>query len=370
MIARPPTAWDLWVLRALDPTAQPADVVALREARRRQAGWELAAGERLLAGDVRPVAPGRRLLAERPELTSGLVVSLHLGPYQLVLEPFVAAGLTLTVVLNRAAEQRLRPMAERLLERLGRRGRLRWLVVEDPGAGRRLLRALRDGGPVLAFADGNQGHDGLAGTRLRGVPYRLPGREIRVRTGLGRLACRTGCAVHPLRVRWCDDGQTVDWSVLPTQRWGRDDDPVAVTRLLLDWVFTEIAAAPQQWSFWDMLGETAAGFVPAAPGRAVPLGLHDDYRRAFLICVARAAATVRLELDTALEIWPGGVLADLGADRFYTAEGLDRVDLALLEDRPTLQNLLDARGNDWVAYHALRLCLLGLARLSGEARGA
>ncbi len=370
MIARPTSIWDLWVLRALDPDAQPGDVAALRESRRLQSGWEMAACERLLAGDPRSVGPGRRLLERRPELKSGLILTLHLGPYQFVLEPFVAAGLTLTVVLNRAAEQRLRPVAENLLQRLGHRGRLNWLVVEDPAAGRHLLRALRDGGPVLAFADGNQGHDGLAGTRRRGVPYRLPGREIRVRTGLGRVICRTGCPVHPVRVRWQDDGQTVDWSALPTQRWGRQDDPVAVTRLLFDWVFTEVAAEPQQWSFWDMLGETAAGFAPASGGREVPPGLQADYRRAFLICLARASATIVLEMETSLEIWPGDVLADLGADRFYSAEGLTRADLALLNDRPSLQKLLIVRGRDWVAYHGLRLCLLGLARMSGEAHGA
>jgi len=287
-----------------------------------------------------------------------------------VLEPFLAAGLDLAVLLNRAAERRLRPMAEALMRRLGLRGRVRWLVVEETETGRRLLRSLRDGGPVLAFADGNQGHDGTAGTRRRGVPYRLPGREICVRTGLGRLICRTGCPVHPLRVRWTEDGESVDWSALPTQRWRRDDDPVAVTQRLFDWVFTEVASAPRQWSYWDMLGESAAGFAPSARGRAVPPGLQTDYRRAFLICLARAASTVRLELESTLELWPGDVLLDLGTDRFYGAEGLSRSDLALLLARPTLHDLLVARGEEWVAYHGLRLCLLGLARLSGASGGA
>ena len=104
MITSPPTEWDLWVLRALDPDAGPADVIAQRDARRRHEKQELEACRRLLAGDLRSVLPGRRLLAQRPELTGGLILTLHLGPYQLVLEPFLAAGLELTVVLNQAAE--------------------------------------------------------------------------------------------------------------------------------------------------------------------------------------------------------------------------------------------------------------------------
>ena len=360
------TPWDLWVLRILDPTAQPADLLALREAHRRQEGWELAACDRLLAGDDSPVRQGRELLAERPELAQGLILTMHLGPYQFVLEPFVAAGLELTILLNRSAEQRLRPIAEGLLRRLGHRGRLSWIAVEDADAGRRLLRTLRDGGPVLAFADGNQGRDGLAGTRRLGVPYRLPGREIRVRTGLARLICRTGCPVHPLCVRWHDDGRGVDWSAQPTQRWGRSDNPVAVTHRLLDWVFTEVAAAPHQWSYWDMLGETAAAFSPPLRSHSITPGLRDDYRRSFMICLARAPDTVRLALDSEVEAWPGDVLADLGNDRFYSAEGLDHGDLDLLRgEGATLTQLMAARNREWLVFHGLRLCLLGLARLSG-----
>jgi hypothetical protein len=369
MTAPDATPWDLWVLRAIDPVATAVDVAALRQARRRQAGWELAAFQRLLGGDLGLARAGRDLLARRPELAGGLIVSLHLGPYQFLLEPFLAAGLTLTVVLNRVAERQLRPRAEEVLRRLGHPGRLRWLSVEDPGAGRALLRCLREGGPALAFVDGNQGRDGLVGTRRHGVPYRLPGREIRVRTGLARLICRTGCPVHPICLRWADDaGGSVAWSAQQTQRWSASDDPVAVTHLLFDWATGEIAATPQQWTFWDMLAASASAFAPAARRPSVTPGLHADYRRAFRACLERAARTVRLALEVEAEVWPGDVLVDLTNDRFYSGEGLTSNDLRLLAaDGRTLADLEAARGRDWVDYHGLRLCLLGLARLRGLA---
>lgn len=366
MPAETVSPWDLWVLRAIDPTATADDVRRLIAARHRHNAAEEQLFARLLQGDVRPLAPGRAWLAGHPEARRGLVLTMHLGPFQLVLEPFVAAGLRLHVLLNADAARRLRPIADRLATALGHRGEVVWHVADDPRCGRGLLRALRDEEPVLAFADGNQGRDGLAGTRRHGVAYALPGREIRVRTGLARLACRTGCPVHPVAVRWSPGGRCIEWRPRPLQRWRTSDDPQAVTRGLMDWVFAEISAAPSQWSYWPMLGEVASGFATEQVGDDVPSALHDDYRRAFAAAIDRAAATVSVELEHALEIWPGDLLVDTTADRFYDAAGLTSADLALMNSRPpTLDSLVAARGRRWVDVHVLRLCLLGLARLRG-----
>lgn len=359
--------WDLWILQGLDPTATAEDVTRIIEARHVQNRWEAAFFQRLLAGDTTPLAPGRRLLRERPELTAGLVVTMHLGPFQFVLEPFLAAGLRLHLLINADAARRLRPVADRLATALHHRGEVVWHLADDPDCGRALLRALRSAEPILAFVDGNQGRDGLVGTRRHGVPYRLPGREIRVRTGLARFACRTGCAVHPLCVRWSADGRQIVWRDQPSQHWRADDDPGAVTRRLFDWVFSEVAASPTQWNYWPMLGEAAGCFADLAAHDAVPAGLHDDYRRAFILALTRAADTARVHLDTDLAVWPGDVLADLTHDHFFAAEGLTAADLDLWGDQPpTLADLTAARGGDWVAEHVLRLCLLGLAHLGGD----
>lgn len=363
--------WDLWILRGFDPAATHHDVQRLLAARRRQNDWESRLFQRLLAGDTTPLRPGRRLLHERPELASGLILTMHMGPFQFVLEPFLAAGHHLHLLINADAARRLRPVAARLAGALRHRGRLSWHHAEDPHCARALLRARRAGQPILAFADGNQGRDGLAGTRRHGVPYDLPGRQIRVRTGLARFVCRTGCPVHPVSLRWSGDGRTVLWHPQPTQQWGRDDDPVGVTHRIFDWIFNEVRQDPAQWSYWPMLGEAAHCFAPDPHAAPVPQVLQDDYRRAFALALARAADTARVHLEVEAEVWPGDVLADLSHDHFYPAAGLEQADLDLLRDEaPTLSRLRQLKGSDWVAEQALRLCLLGVARLAGRGAAA
>lgn len=361
--------WALWTLRALVPQADPAALQALRERQRRLRDLEDVAMRRLAAGDRRLLGPGRQLLAGAPQLRAGLILTLHSGPYQLALEPFLAAGLPLTVLLNEAARRALAPRAAALSARLGHTGEVTWASLGDRNCVRQVIAAIRRGEPVLAFADGNQGDDGFAGTRAHGRPYQLPGREIRLRSGLARLACRLECPVHPLAARWTPEGGVV-WRRAATQRWCRQDDPRLVAGLIMDWVVAEITSAPEQWSYWTMIAETASAFAPPAPSPAVPPALQEDYRQAFASCLARAATTVRVELEHELEVWPGDVLVDHTGDRFYAAEGLAEPDLAPLRGQsPTLATLVGLHGEAWVATHVLRLCLLGLARLGwGDAR--
>ncbi len=71
-------------------------------------------------------------------------------------------------------------------------------------------------------------------------------------------------------------------------------------------------------------------------------------------------------LESAVEVWPGDVLADLTQDRFFPAQGLTEADLdTLRQGHPTLDSLTETHGLEWVRFHGLRLCLLGLARLGG-----
>lgn len=362
--------WALWSLQAIVPDADAVALHALRARQRRLLGLEAAAMRRIQAGDLRLLLPGRRLLASRPELGTGLVLTVHLGPYQLLLEPFLAAGRTVTVLINPAARSSLKPQAEVLSHRLGHRGRIVWATLGEPTCMRQIVTGLRGQGPVIAFADGNQGTDGFAGTRERGRMYRLPGREIRLRDGLGRLACRLGCPVHPVTVLWTDEGGVV-WRPGATQRWSRQDDPGQVAALMMDWAVHEISAAPHQWSYWQMVGLSAAAFGPGRD-RSASLSpvLREDYARAFAICLERAPGSVCLELERAASVWPGDVLVDDTTDRFYAAHGLQDDELIpLREGRPTLAGLVALYGRAWVQTHGLRLCLLGLARLSwSEAR--
>ncbi len=98
----------------------------------------------------------------------------------------------------------------------------------------------------------------------------------------------------------------------------------------------------------------------------VPMGLRQDFRRAFDACLERSPDTVRLILEKEVEVWPGDVLADLSEDRFYPAAGLESDDLIPLRaGEPTLSEMVARHGPVWVRFHGLRLCLLGMARLGG-----
>lgn len=358
--------WELWNIRALWPEA---DLEFLADIKRRQDA--ILARERealagLWAGERACLAPGHSFVAAHPELASGITLSLHIGPYQLLAEPYLAAGLDPVILLNSNALPSFREPVARFLKRLGHRRQVSWIAVGEKSFVRELLQAVREERPVLVYLDGNSGQNGMEETRQRGMAYDLPGREIRVRTGLARLLCRLGCPVHPVVVHWDADHQLV-WRKGCTRSWRRDDDPAAVTRGLFDWAFAEIMKRPEQWHYWAMLRESSTCFGRGVLEQArVPAALQDDFGRSFRICLDRAASTVRLVLEHQAAVWPGEVLADLTDDRFYPAAGLRDADLEVLRQQsPTLARLCQLHGRAWVEFHALRLCLLGLARLGG-----
>ncbi len=366
LTANPGALWELWTLRALWPEAGWEDLHQIKQRQEEVLAREREALAGMWAGDRSFLAPGHNLLQQNHGLSSGLVVSLHQGPYQLLAEPFLAAGLDPVILLNSEARDSFREPTKAFMKALGHRGKIQWVSVGDRGFARELIRAIRDERPVLVYLDGNSGEEGLQGTRNKGLVYNLPGRDIRVRTGLARLASRLQCPVHPVALHWDEEG-TIVWQSFPSQQWSRGDDPNQITRLLYDWCFSEIMMRPHQWQYWAMLRESSACFSPGMGNSTqVPEGLREDFIRAFTICLEQSAATVKLLLEKSVEVWPGGILVDLTDDRFFLAEGIRDQDLKILRDgEPTLQELCAEHGLHWVKFHALRLCLLGMARLGG-----
>jgi len=360
-------AFELWNLRAVLPDAQEEDLLRIKRRQDADLAREREALAGLWSGTGAILAPGHDFFAARPELATGITVSLHLGPYQLLSEPWLHAGLDPVIVLNEQARRSFQPQAENLVRRLGHKGRIEWASLAERGFVRRMVGAVNDGRPVIVYLDGNTGADGDAATRDRGMRYKLPGRSIRVRTGLGRLACRLGCPVHRVALAWDDDG-TLLWEGDRSLAWTRKDDPQTVTRFLYDWCFTHIMRRPHQWRYWAMLRSASACFRSAVVDPAgVPTGLREDFQRAFMTCLERSPDTVRLVLDSDVEVWAGDILADLSRDRFYPASGLQDADLdPLRAGEPTLAELADHHGRTWVSFHGLRLCLLGMARLGGS----
>jgi len=178
--------WELWNLQALDPDADLTSLQVLRKQRNQFQEFENKALAALVRHQYEPLLPGRNLFRKHPELAHGLIVTMHIGPSQFLPEPLLYTGIGGTILLNHQAEKKLRPEAEKLSSLLCHRGKLDWVSVESPGFIRRLIRNLTNGQPVIVFLDGNTGVGGIKATRERGVDYQLPGRQIRVRGGLGR----------------------------------------------------------------------------------------------------------------------------------------------------------------------------------------
>lgn len=356
-------AWELWNFRTLFPEAGGDELLAVKREQDAILAREREALARLWSGDQVLLSPGRDYLAARPEMATGITVSLHTGPYQLLAEPWLDAGLEPLILLNQQALPRFREAVEPLSRRLGHARRVGWAAVGEPGFMRTVLAAARDGRPVLAYLDGNSGQDGAAGTRDRGLRYDLPGRSILVRTGLARLACRLGCQLHRVALRW--EGGRVVWDGAPSLVTDPRANPEEVTRELFDWAFGVIHARPAQWQYWAMLRDSSACFTTARLEESGPRSvLRDETRSAFLACCDHAADTVRLVLDHEIEVWSDEVLADLTIDRFYPAAGMAEEDLTILRiGQPTLGELREHHGDSWLRFHGLRLCLLGMARL-------
>lgn len=364
-LRRADLVWDLWNMRALFPRAEKGDLLQVLSQREKGLAREREALAGLWAGDQVILSPGRSFFRANPELRSGITVSLHQGPYQLLAEPWLAAGLDPVLLISAAAEAEFSAAAAGMSARLAHRGRLTFLPVGKPGFVKQAVQALKDGRPVLVYLDGNNGERGLARTREQGLRYQLPGREIRVRTGLARLACRLQAPVHPLGLRWAE--HAVVWEREPTLHPQRDDDPAVLARLLFDWLFSQVLRHPAQWHHWSMIKDSSACFATSGLDEPrVPMGLRQDFRRAFDACLERSPDTVRLILEKEVEVWPGDVLADLSEDRFYPAAGLESDDLIPLRaGEPTLSEMVARHGQVWVRFHGLRLCLLGMARLGG-----
>lgn len=112
-----------------------------------------------------------------------VVVSAHLGPFELVAALVAELGQQPAVVVRESYDPRLDPLIDAHRERRGveviHRGR--------PGAAFRILRALREGRPVGFLGD--------LGGRMRCRPARLLGHAIDVPVGPQRIACRVGCPI-------------------------------------------------------------------------------------------------------------------------------------------------------------------------------
>ncbi len=343
--------WDLWNLKALFPDWGEQEregllrVGAAQDARQQELfGDPAEARQRFEPG-------ARRVMREHPDLKTGLTVSLHLGPYSLAPVPWLVAGLDIHVLVNSTSLAEIKPIYDGLQAGLRLPGRVVWVPIEGEGFALRLWRALRRNQPVFAFLDGNDGLDGCEGTLRQGIRHGLPGRDIRVRTGLARLALRLRCPVHSLVTVWDDQGG-FNWQRGPTWRWPCGTAAEAATGELFDWGFGVIRRHPAQWRAWNMLTGVYDSYRPATPDPAAA----DPWW-----ILATAFRDTRLVWRRAAEVWPGDMLEDVAGNCFYAAEGLQAGEIGHLRGLGSFSpsELTEWRGKEWGVRHLPRLVALG-----------
>jgi len=355
--------WDLWNLKTLFPDwGEPERERLLRT------GASYDARQQALFAD--PVKARRRfgaaaadVLREHPDLRSGLTISLHLGPYSLAPVPWLVAGHNVHVLVNRASLSEIRPIYDGLQAVLNLPGRVVWVPIEGRGFALRLWRALRRGQPVFAFLDGNDGLDGCEGTLREGIVHRLPGRDIRVRTGLARLALRLRCPVHSLVTVWDGKGE-FNWQRGPSWHWPSDTSAAAATDEMFAWGFGMIRRHPAQWRAWNMLTGVYDSFrnEPSEPGART--GFADPRE----VLAAENRDTPLVWRRQAV-VWPGDMLEDVTGNCFYAAEGFSSSDLAHLTGLKGFSpaELVRWQNRGWVARHLPRLVALGfVGRLAAQ----
>lgn len=353
--------WDLWNLRTLFPGANADDLRSLQAASRRYDRIERNVFRHPERARAAYAAAAEEFMACHTELHRGLLLSLHLGPYSLAPVPWLLGGFDVQVLVNRRSLAGIKPIHDMIAERLKLPGRVNWVPIEGRSFALKLARTLHRDGLVLAYIDGNDGRGGADGTLSDGTAYDLPGRRIRVRTGLARLAGRLGCPVHAVTVDW--DGKLgLTWRRGPTWRPSPKTDPDATTRRFYDWAFAQIRQRPEQWRCWSMLPGVYDGFRP-----------EDDTPRPSAPApeTALAGAPRCPDPDTRIhwlkpaELWPGDILEDVRSHCFYDADGLEGRHLSVLAgtDGLTLGKVCECFGRSFVEHHLPRLERLGFIGL-------
>jgi hypothetical protein len=267
------------------------------------------------------------------------------------------------VLVNRGSLAEIRPVYDVLQQQLKLPGQIEWVAIEGAGFALRLLRALRRQQPVFAFLDGNDGLDGCEGTLRHGIVHHLPGRDIRVRTGLARLALGLRCPVHTLVTVW-DEHRGFSWQRGPTWRWERGTSAQDATGEMFTWAFDLIRRHPAQWRAWNMLTGVYDSFRESGPVS------EQDFADPWEI-TASANRELPLMWRREATIWPGDMLEDVTGHCFYDADGMESGDLKVLQ-KPATFSAAEVRqwlGERWAFEHLPRLVALGFVGRATAATG-
>jgi KDO2-lipid IV(A) lauroyltransferase len=211
---------------------------ALARASFRHHGTTLGECLHLLGRDCADV--GRRVVVEGWEVVEALraagrpilVLTGHCGNWELLAALINCRGLGMAVVARSLADAGLNELVVGLRRRFG----TETLERAAPGAARRLLRVLREGGALGMLIDQD--------TRVEGVWVPFFGRPAFTPVGAARIALRQGAAVVPAFIERLPDGRHHARFHPPLDL---PPDEVASTAAMTAAIEAQVRRRPEQW---------------------------------------------------------------------------------------------------------------------------
>ena len=301
-----------------------------------------------------------RIAALADEAGGGLVIcTFHIGPFRFLPLDLYNLGFSVTVPLNRSAYQELFTLGWGMEEEVQQRIGLR--PVDEPTSTLALARALRRGGLVLAYVDGNIGADGVTGEDVRS-PVEFCGLRLRVKSGIPRLAAALGATLLPVTAERRGDRLCVrlEEPIRPAGRLkGEAQEAFAAeaTQRLYAVLEERVREVPDQWvsaAFLHRWREPepvtldrdapspealrrhleGGGVLRLDPDRIVDVGGDEGP----ILADVRTLRAVRVP------DWAAATVQALGSERGFGADELEALDVAAAERTLAFAAGLAARG--------------------------
>ena len=304
----------------------------------------------------------------------------HVGPQRFAFVEVAARGWRVNAAMSEAFVERAQAWLAGM--RRAARGspmeaaleRVRLLPpVEHPDGPQEMVRALRRGEAVMFDVDGNTGVGGRAATFEEGLPLRFLGRDVHVRTGIARLAFRTGAPIVPLLARW-RTLRVPELRFSPAIRPEAGEDIEAFSGRALGALYglldRTLREDPAQWEMWSQLARWQRP--------SEKLDAHALTRSAVRRHVDELRSLAERAPDTWLEVPPQHahvarvrgrhVLVDPRGFRFFVVPARRAALLERLHRGARLGALVPARGRgpkgDDVVAELARLRALGALELN------
>lgn len=194
-------------------------------------------------------------LAQTLQEKPGIVCTMHTGSYRLASYLLARSGIPHALLVSAKVMQEQEAEIRDVLCRLAPKEPIPVIEAEHPASALSILRKLRDGTSILAYADGFEGvaHEDID----KRVRVSFLGQHLHVRRGIPHLAHRAGVPIYPLLNFRRDDGsiQLYRGQTLVPGGMPLDVFVPGSLQYLFGLLGSLLMHYPEQWEGWFYLHE-------------------------------------------------------------------------------------------------------------------